>query len=94
MRKSFDEGMWGNAPTDKLPKLTCVEILHSIMTPEITNPYFVKDETQKKWVRKCSHSAEDARDEQFTGAFAIFKKVGRYIRRNWFGNEDRHCAPL
>ena len=93
-RKSFDEGMWGNAPTDKLPKLTCVEILHSIMTPEITNPYFVKDETQKKWVRKCSHSAEDVRDEQFTGAFAFFKNVGRYMRRNIFGKEDRHCAPL
>ena len=95
IRASFDEEIMPSAiPLDSLPRLTCVEVLHSIMTPDITNLFFVKDQTTKKWIRKCSHAAEDPKDEQFKGLFAIFKTVHRYVRRNYFGIEDRHCAPL
>ena len=94
VRASFDLEAWSSSvPTESIPQMNCMEILYSIMSEEVTRPFFFRDPQTKKWIRKCSHAAEDW-EEKFTGPFAIFSELGRYVKRHLFGQEDRHCIPL
>ena len=87
---SVDETTVSSTPTGQDG---CVGVLRETMTPELANAFFHQETGSMKWIRKCSHSAEDYQDEQFTGFFGFFKNIGRYVIRRWIF-EDRHCVPV
>jgi len=87
---SVDETSVSSTPTGQDG---CVGVLRETMTPELANAFFHQETGSMKWIRKCSHSAEDYQDEQFTGFFGFFKNIGRYVIRRWIF-EDRHCVPV